>query len=212
MRTKFFTGEGDEGESTVGPSTGSGQPRKISKSSSLIELLGGLDELNSWIGFCRVEANRRGSVDGPVRNPRIPHGSGQIREKPNVNEVLRLVQETLFIIQAEVAALGFGYPKSPKITDDKIKYLEDVILKVDSIVPKIEKFIIPGGSELAARLDISRTEARKVERLAKKYSEEKTLSAPLLKFLNRLSSLLFALARYANYESGEKEENPSYLK
>jgi cob(I)alamin adenosyltransferase len=193
MKTRFFTGEGDKGDSKI-------NNRSVSKSSALIELLGGLDELNSWLGFCRVEAQRFSPKDGRVR----------------VAEILKNIQNSLFIIQAEVAATGFGlpaqagYPKSPKIEGDKTKELEGIIAEVDKVLPKIEKFIIVGGTELSARLDVARATARRVECLAKKYSEEKELNELLLKFLNRLSSALFALARYVNHQSGIAEEHPTY--
>jgi cob(I)alamin adenosyltransferase len=187
MKTKFYTGEGDEGESRV-------NNQSVSKSSALIELLGGLDELNSWLGLCRIEAQKFSPKDGRVQ----------------VAGVLKSIQNSLFIIQAEVAAQGFGYPKSPKIGEDKTKELEGVIMEIDKVLPKIEKFIIVGGTELSARLDVGRALARRVERMAKRYSEEKKLSEPLLKFLNRLSSGLFALARYVNHEAGLAEEHPTY--
>ena len=191
MRTKFFTGEGDRGDSKIGG-------KKISKSNKLIDLLGGLDELNSWVGFCRVEAENNFSKKGLI----------------DISSVVGQIQESLFVIQAEVAALGFGPPaggsKSPKISEDKTQYLETIIKEIDSVVPKIEKFIIVGGSELSARLDVARAIARRTERQAKKYSEEKQLREPVLKFLNRLSSILFALARYVNHELGIQEKHPSY--
>ena len=187
MRTKFFTGEGDRGDSKIGG-------KKISKSNALIDLLGGLDELNSWVGLCRVEAQTN-----------FPES--KLVDVPNV---IKQIQESIFVIQAEVAALGFGYPKSPKIGEDKTRELEVVISEIDGVVPKIEKFIIVGGSELSARLDVARAITRRVERQAKKYSEEKQLRGPVLKFLNRLSSVLFALARYVNHELGIQEEHPSY--
>jgi len=188
MRTKFYTGKGDSGESRVGR-------RKISKNNPLFDFLGGLDELNSWLGLCRVGAAKLSSRFG---------------RQIDVARILKEIQESLFIIQAEAAAGAFGYSKSPKISEEKTKYLEMVIEGIDKVVPKIEKFIIPGGSELAAKLDFGRTIARRIERLAKRYNEKKKLSKSLLQFLNRLSSLLFALARYVNFKLGLKEENPSY--
>lgn len=191
MKTKFYTGDGDKGESKV-------NNQAVSKSNNLVEFLGGLDELNSWLGFCRV-------------------GAEKLNTEINASKTLKNIQNSLFIIQAEVAALGFGlpaqagHPKSPKIKESKIKELEEVIAEIDKVVPKIEKFIVVGGTELACRLDVARALARRVERLAKKYSEENELSEPLLKFLNRLSSGLFALARYVNHESGIAEEHPTYL-
>lgn len=189
MKTKFYTGEGDKGESKV-------NNQAVSKSSALIELLGGLDELNSWLGLARVEAQKFSLKNSKV----LPA------------QVLKNIQNSLFIIQAEVAARGFGYGKSPEIEEDKIAELEGVIAEIDKVVPKIEKFVIVGGTELSARLDVARAIARRVERFAKKYSdsEESKLREPLLKFLNRLSSALFALARYANHEEGLVEEHPSY--
>ncbi len=188
MKTKFFTGEGDKGESRV-------NNRSVSKSSALVDFLGGLDELNSWLGLCRAASEKSLEVK-PL--------------KVDVVEVFKKIQNSLFIIQAEAAAQGFGYSKSPKIDEEKTRELEEVITKIDGFLPKIEKFVIVGGTELSARLDIARAVARRVERLAKKYSEENPLSEPLLKFLNRLSSVLFALARYVNYASGIAEEHPTY--
>ncbi|KKU91509.1 MAG: ATP:cob(I)alamin adenosyltransferase [Candidatus Jorgensenbacteria bacterium GW2011_GWA1_48_11] len=190
MNTKFFTGQGDAGESSVGP-------KKLSKSDPLIDLLGGVDELNSWIGFSKTEAQKR-IAD----------------EEIDAAAILKNVQESLFIIQAELAALGFGEipgkPSGPKIREAQTKELERTIETIDAKLPPLKSFVIPGGSELGARLDIARTAARKVERRAKKYGDEKGLPLALLQYLNRLSSLLFALARYANYVQGVPEENPSY--
>ncbi len=189
MDTKFFTGSGDDGTSRI-------NGREVSKSNPIVDFLGGLDELNSWIGFCRVIAEKSAAI-GAV----------------NVPGVLKKIQNFLFIAQAETAAFGFGYEKSPKITEEKTKYFEEVIAEIDKVVPKIEKFIIVGGTELSARLDVGRAIARRVERQAKKYVPEdpnKNLPPEMLKFLNRLSSILFALARYVNFVSSVKEENPNY--
>lgn len=189
MKTKFFTGEGDKGESKIGQN-------KVSKSSPVVELLGSLDELNSWIGFCRVEAEK---VRGE-KNLKLP-------------EILKIIQNFLFVAQAEIAALGFGYPKAPKITNEQTIYCEAIIREIDKTLPKLEKFVLVGGSELSARLDVGRAIARRVERQVKSYSpadESKNPSPEFLKFLNRLSSVLFALARYGNFILGFREEHPKY--
>lgn len=189
MDTKFFTGEGDDGVSRI-------NGREVSKSNPIVDFLGGLDELNSWIGFCRIEAEK--SAEG-----------GGI----DVADVLKRIQNFLFVAQAEAAALGFGYEKSPKITEEKTRYFEEVIAEIDKVVPKLEKFVIVGGTELSARLDVGRAIARRVERQGKSYVPEdsdKNLTPEMLKFLNRLSSILFALARWSNHASGIKEEHPNY--
>lgn len=200
METKFFTGKGDRGTSRI-------NGREVSKGSPIVDFLGGLDELNSWIGLCRTEAQKNNA------NPRIDASTANL----DVAAILKKIQNFLFVAQAETAAIGFGYESpagaGPKITEEKIKYFESVISEIDKVVPKIEKFIVVGGTELSARLDVARAIARRVERQAKKYVPEepaKNLSSETLKFLNRLSSIMFALARYVNYISGVKEEHPDY--
>jgi|SRR3989344_3663979 len=196
MRTVFFTGKGDDGQTRVGKVT-------LPKDDPLFELLGELDELNSWLGLCRVEAKHILSK----KTPRVDI----------VSSVLRL-QETLFIAQAEVAAAGFGTSKKENVererdmhvTDPKVVELEELIRNVDEEVALITKFIIPGGSELAARLDVARTLARRAERSAVRLQKKIELSPALVQFLNRLSSALFALARYANYVLQFPEDHPTY--
>lgn len=182
MKTKFFTGQGDKGQSVFGK-------KKLPKDDLLFDVLGNLDELNSWTGLCRVAASRE------------------------INLVLREIQETLFMVQADIAAIGFGY--KTKGFKEKIGWktaeLERVIGRVDKKLPAIKKFILPGGSELSARLDVARVIARRAERSAVRFNNNKKKLPPeLLQFLNRLSSVFFALARYANRKKGVKEENPRY--
>ncbi len=188
MKTKFFTGDGDTGESKISGKT-------VPKSVILMELLGNLDELNSWLGFIRVESEKF-----PLQN------------NVDVTDTIKTMQENIFTIQAEVAAVAFdsSISKNKKIGREKTAFLEGIIKKIDDILPRLTKFIIPGGTDLAARLDVGRTIARRAERSAKKYSSEKTLSAELLAYLNRLSSALFALARYVNYKFGIQENHPGY--
>ncbi len=180
MRTVFYTGRGDGGESLFGD-------KKLPKSDQLFELLGNLDELNSSIGVCRTTSS-------------------------GFDPVLRCVQETLFVAQAEVAAVGFGYEIKPinKMSVAHTEFLEREIQKLDEEIPALKQFVLPGGTRLAADLDLARAVARRVERSAVVYGEKRSLSPELLKFLNRLSSLLFALARAVNHAAGQNEEHPSY--
>lgn len=114
---------------------------------------------------------------------------------------LQFVQETLFIAQAEL-----GMHSKLRVTHAKTEELEKEIAKIDKIVPPIKKFIIPGGSELSAKLDFARALARRAERDAVRIKA----SPELLQYLNRLSSLLFAYARLTNFRLKKKEQNPSY--
>lgn len=183
--TKFYTGRGDGGMSSVGAG-------KIPKNDKIFELLGGLDELNSWLGFCQV------AVDS---------AASQFKE---VSAAIARVQQDIFIAQAETAAMSGGYRSNIKIKKSQIKNLEKIIDRAGLIIPPITKFIIPGGSELSARLDIGRTMARRIERAAQACTGKNQVNPELMRYLNRLSSLLFALARLVNVKLKIKEKNPNY--
>ncbi len=214
MKTQFFTGKGDGGRSSFGN-------KRLEKDDALFELLGNLDELNSWFGLCRIEAKKVfiKKKAGPVRNspPRKPLGSSGGDEIPNGSGALVLrsledLQEDLFIAQAEIASIGFTYSvkEIPRITEAKTARLEHMIQKIDALLPTLRNFVLPGGSELSAKLDIARAIARRAERSAIVFGKRAKLSPEFLQFLNRLSSMLFALARYANYLLKAKEEHPKY--
>ena len=176
----FFTGKGDTGTTTA---FGCDQQR-ISKASELPETLGALDELNAFLGFVKMCA---------VKEPRI---AGALRE----------AQENLFIIQAEVA----GADK--KVNKEAVKRIEKVVNDIEKELPPLKGFSIAGGTELSTLLDVARTLARRVERrgIAVKELKLRELSVETLAYLNRLSSLLFALARLANHLAGVTEESPRY--
>ena len=191
MNTIFFTGTGDDGTSRVGK-------RSLPKNSPFIAVLGMYDELNSQTGWCRVEAARAFPA---VAADDVP-----------VAGVLKDIQNALFVAQAELAALAFGSgAKQPyRVTPAHVQFLETLIIQIDGTVPKLSSFVIPGGTELAARLDIARAVARRAERGTVALSRTQALSPDLLTFMNRLSSALFALARYANCRAGVPEEPPMY--
>jgi cob(I)alamin adenosyltransferase len=119
---------------------------------------------------------------------------------------LREVQETLFIIQAEVA----GADK--KVSEGAIKNIENIVNDIEKEIPPLKGFSIAGGTELSALLDVARTLARRAERriIAIKELKLRELAPETLAYLNRLSSLLFALARLANHQAGVAEETPQY--
>lgn len=186
MNTVFFTGNGDGGESIVGK-------KKVEKDHPVLGFLGSLDELNSTLGWCGV-ASEAGSSD----------------EEISCRDTLRRMQEMLFIMQAEIASALFDYPSSKKISSEHVAYLEEVIREIDAHVPPITQFIISGGCELSARIDIARAVSRRVERDAVMMRKQCAVSAETMRFLNRISSVLFALARYANHTRGISETHPSY--
>ena len=160
----------------------SGQSR-TSKTSAISEALGALDELNAVIGFVKIRG----------------------REERRIAIPLREVQECLFIVQAEVA----GADK--KILRTTVKGIEKLINTIEKEIPPIKGFSIAGGTELSALLDVARTISRRTERRVIAAIETgRAVSEHSRAYLNRLSSLLFALARLANHLGGIKEETPSY--
>jgi cob(I)alamin adenosyltransferase len=168
----------------------SGPSERKSKSSCQTETLGALDELNSLLGLVKVKsAGAVWKVKG-----KLPA------------EIVHWIQNCLFSVQAETA----GADK--KIGQGKVTEMEGMIDAIEHELPPITTFFISGGTELAALFDISRTLARKAERraVAAVESGEVILDPATLAFLNRLSSLMYALARLTNHKSGITEEPPSY--
>ncbi len=186
----LYTGKGDKGTTKVIDSK-----ERFSKGSDMAEALGSLDELNSFLGLCKFKARQ-------TQEEKVVLG----KKEEKTSEILREVQENLFIIQAQVA----GADK--KIMKSKVTKIESITNTIEKEIPPIKSFSISGGTELSALLDIARTLARRTERrvVLIKESGLRKLPGNTLPYLNRLSSLLFALARLFNHRSGIKEENPSY--
>jgi cob(I)alamin adenosyltransferase len=188
----LYTGKGDGGTTK----TFDAQPGvRISKASELPEALGTLDELNSYIGLAKVKA-----LNGP--DPRFSLG----KRSRATSAVLDDVQQTLFIVQAEIA----GAPK--RVLKAKVSQVELIINTIESLMPPITTFTVAGGTELSATLDVARTLARRAERRVVGVSESgvRKVSTNTRAYLNRLSSLLFALARFANEDAGVSREIPKY--
>ncbi len=184
----LYTGKGDSG-TTKFFDTKSGE--RISKSSFIAEALGFLDELNSFVGLCKAHARNTDLFE--INHVSLP-------------QALEDIQENLFIIQAEVG----GAPHA--ISEEKVTKTEDMIDWIEKEIPPIKSFSIPGGTELSALLDVARTISRRTERGVIRLAEsgEREIGQHTKRYLNRLSSILFALARYVNVKSGVKEKNPSY--
>ena len=191
----LYTRKGDEGTTK---DFNSKPGERKSKSSCQTEALGALDELNSFIGLAKVKVSKMSwSVN-------VTAGSGADARSPK--DLLHWVQECLFSVQAEVA----GAPK--KVGEEKVVSMEKVIDAIEKQLPPITTFFISGGTEAAALFDICRTLARKAERrvIAGMESGEFVPDPATLAFLNRLSSLFYALARLTNHKSGINEQPPSY--
>lgn len=158
-----------------------GCTERIAKDEPRVRALGDLDELNSWIGYCAALSDERGA---------------------GVASILRRIQNDLFVVQALLA----GAPKL--LSNERIAYLEAIIADVESEIEPIRSFTLPGATIVGGALDVGRTIARRAERSLIPLDGEVRASA--VPYLNRLSSVLFALARLVTYRSGIKERSPLY--
>lgn len=186
----LYTRKGDSGTTGV-----FGRKDRFSKSSPIPEALGTLDELNSYLGLCRADMHGRSACTVSVKG-----------KNRTLETIVHEVQQTLFIIQAEVA----GADK--KVSKVKVGMLEAITDSIEATIPPITSFSLAGGTYLSALFDVARTIARRAERRVVEVHEEQLqhISVHTLAYINRLSSLLFALARYANYVEGVHEEAPTY--
>lgn len=184
---------------------------RISKSSAVAEALGAVDEVNSLLGFIRTQClpdlPRRPAGDKAGQGDSLTLTKGSPLIAKDYPLILNQVQHNLFIVQAELA----GAP-GKTITADKVTALEKIIDGIEKELPTIKTFFVPGGAPLSALLDYARTVARRAERRAVSACETKQvkLGESSRAYLNRLSSLLYALARLVNHRSGIKEEPPHY--
>jgi cob(I)alamin adenosyltransferase len=166
--TRIYTGGGDRGETSLGDGT------RVPKVDCRIAAFGAVDELNSHIGL--------------VLSAELPEG---------MREVLARVQNELFDLGADLS-VPFGVTDRLRITDEQISSIEHDCDRFNADLPDLTSFVLPGGSEAAARLHVARSVCRRAEREALEAAEQMDINQLALVYLNRLSDLLFILARTAN--------------
>jgi len=177
---KIYTRTGDDGKTWV-----VGKER-VSKTSKQICAIGDVDELNAWIGKVRTIACKL--------------------SKNVISPILEDIQQTLFDIGAVLAcAEGESHPSIQPIDPNSPKELEDTIDKLTENLPELRSFVLPGGDELLDALHIARTICRRAERTILDYSVESSVDSNIKIYLNRLSDLLFAMARWEADGSKIKE-------
>lgn len=187
----LYTRKGDTGTTKLFDCA---QGTKVSKTDFVFEVLGTLDELNSFIGYAKVLSKKTKCM--------------LLMEVQEVSyeEILETLQQNLFCIQAELGGSDIH------ISKNHIFYLEKIIYEIETVLPPITSFIIPGGGETGAYLDILRTVTRRAERqlIILRNKKERIVSDESITFMNRLSSVFYALARFGNYQQGYFERKPSY--
>lgn len=175
----YYTGKGDKGTTKLFNSK-----ERIDKGEQIFEVLGSLDELNSWLGLISVE----------------------VKEDLRMLKIIKKIQNDLFTCQAHFAR------SEVKIPEDFVSSLEEEIAEISDKIKPRNSFILSGGSKLSASLDVARTLARKAERQALKLTnkDKKKVNKIVFIYLNRLSSLFYVLARLANDIYEAKESAPEY--
>ena len=119
---------------------------------------------------------------------------------------IELIQQDLFVLGAELAtpppAEGRPRPKTPDLPDGRVEEMERWIDASDGELPELRAFVLSGGSAGAAALHVARTVCRRAERAVVRLAEEDPVDDVVLRYLNRLSDLLFTWARLENHRSG----------
>lgn len=168
----MYTRQGDSGDTNLFGS------KRVSKDSLRVEAYGAVDELNSSLGVA------------------IAHSNNQ-----EITRALKEIQRILFIagadLAAEIPAEG-REDRVPRITATHTKMLENWIDDLLKKLPRLENFILPGGTKLASEIHVARSICRRAERRIVSLNRREKINPELLPFFNRLSTYLFNLARYAN--------------
>jgi cob(I)alamin adenosyltransferase len=173
--TRIYTRGGDGGETSLGDGS------RVSKLDCRIGAFGTVDELNSSLGVVLA-----GDVPESLREP------------------LALVQNELFDVGADLS-VPWGVTDRLRVEQAMIDRLEGLCDAFNAELPELRSFVLPGGTEAAARLHVARTICRRAERDVLVGSQEVELNPLVLVYLNRLSDLLFILARSANAAAGVDE-------
>ena len=163
--TKIYTRGGDKGETSLGDGS------RVSKLDPLVRAYGAVDELNSVVGWARVE-------------------TGDAR--------LERVQNDLFDLGADLSVPYEEDDGKLRVTQAQIDALERDCDEANEPLEPLKSFVLPGGTEAAARLHIARAVCRRAESAALWAADERPMNPLALVYLNRLSDLLFILARAAN--------------
>jgi cob(I)alamin adenosyltransferase len=174
---RIYTRTGDSGD------TGLFGGGRVAKSHPRVEAYGDVDELNAAIGFARA-----------------------IEQMPRIDEVLVPIQRDLFAIGALLATPDREkmrqHLEKARVDEDRITDLENAIDDGDRELEPLKSFIIPGGSPKAGALHVARTVCRRAERRVVALGESEEIPGLVVIYLNRLSDLLFTLARVANRRAG----------
>lgn len=169
--TRIYTRGGDTGKTSLG--TG----QRVAKFSPRIAAYGTVEEANAALGLTRLQL-----------------------EAGEVDRMLERVQNDLFDVGADLCTPEQSNPKHTplRVTPSQVEWLEQEIDRLNENLEPLKSFILPGGTPVAANLHMARTITRRAEREASHLASEEELNAEAVRYLNRVSDLLFVLSRYVN--------------
>jgi cob(I)alamin adenosyltransferase len=156
--------------------------QRVSKASPRVDAYGDVDELNSLLGVVRSENSDQ-----------------------EINQIIRTIQNELFTVGADLASPNLI--QVPRVQKEWVTRLENTLDKFNEGLPPLEEFILPGGCKCACLLHLARTVARRAERSIVALSHREEINSSVLSYINRLSDLLFVLARVVNKRSGSVEDS-----
>jgi cob(I)alamin adenosyltransferase len=173
--TRIYTRGGDAGETSLGDGS------RVSKLDTRIAAYGTVDELNSALGVCLAG------------------------ERPEeIAAALLRIQNELFDLGADLS-VPFDVADRLRVTQSAVDELEALCDRFNEGLPELRSFVLPGGTEAAARLHVARTVCRRAEREALVAAQDHHVNPLVVVYLNRLSDLLFIVSRFANAAAGVAE-------
>jgi cob(I)alamin adenosyltransferase len=155
--------------------------RRVYKDNPRVEAYGSLDELNSWLGLIV-----------------------SLSDDETIKKIVREIQDMVFVACSDLA--DEGSKNVPRISEKDVKRIEDLTDEIHAKLPRLTKFIVPGGTLTASVIHVARTVCRRAERRVVTLSKKERINEKVISFLNRLSTLLFNLARYANMVKGVSDQ------
>lgn len=173
---KLYTRRGDDGRTDLIGGA------RVPKHHLRVEAVGSVDELNAAIGLALAN-----------------------HQMDAISRPLITVQARLFDLGAQLATPQSAQPAPPRIKADHVADLEGRIDEADAGLAPLRSFILPGGTDLSARLHLARTVCRRAERVVVALAEAEPVDSQAAVYLNRLADLLFALARLANAAAGVED-------
>lgn len=174
-KSNVYTKTGDSGKTSLVGGT------RVPKTHMRLEAYGTVDELNSFVGSLIMEV-----------------------KDETLLQHLAFIQHKLFSVGGYLASEEDVSKNIPSITESDIIRLEGEMDRLDDLIPKVNQFVLPGGSEAAARAHICRTVCRRAERRIYEVSTEYPIEKLILKFVNRLSDFFFVMARYECVKNGKE--------